>query len=301
MTPLWKHRSRNFLSGVGDLIFPAQCSACHIEIADPMRVGGTRVCLCPDCFNSLVPLYPSRCRSCGAGQPRVEPGSFEPGGFESSDMVSGAFDSTSMPEAGIDNPWTGPWVEKCIYCRRSDFHFEQCLAFGNYELGLRDLVLKIKSGGEDGLIHDMARVMAEWYSVFAKPELVIPIPIHWRKRWVRRSIVPEQLAARLSLQIKVHHFRTALRCTRMAQKQGTLSTRDRQANVRKLFRATSPRLLKGRAVLLVDDVMTSGSTLNEAARICLHSGASGVTAVVIARGVGHSTRRSPSTSAGRPQ
>lgn len=171
------------------------------------------------------------------------------------------------------------------------FRFHPCHALGNYELGLREAVLKVKAGSHDALIVDLARLLAVRLAGEGPWDGVLPVPTHWRRRMVRRSIVAELLAGCLAREIGVPCWTGTLRCARLTNKQGKLSTSDRILNVKQAFCIQRPRQVIGRRLLLVDDVMTSGATLNETATVCLAAGAVAVGAAVIARGVGRSMNR----------
>ena len=76
----------------------------------------------------------------------------------------------------------------------------------------------------------------------------------------------------------------ALKCQRRTKKQGMLSTAGRFRNVRNAFAVRASESVVGMSVLLIDDVMTSGATVSEAARILLNQGAREVYVGVVARG-----------------
>jgi len=81
-------------------------------------------------------------------------------------------------------------------------------------------------------------------------------------------------------------------CRRRTQKQGTLMPSERAANVRDAFAFNTDYEIGGSHLLLVDDIMTTGSTASEAARMLRRAGAARVTVAVVARGVGLAQRRS---------
>ena len=181
-------------------------------------------------------------------------------------------------------------IAKCMFCRRSDFKFRDCCSLGNYELGIREAVLGIKSGVQECLITDLAKLMVHSFSR-QNFDIVIPIPIHWRRRLGRRVVVPDLLSERIARLCDKPNYRKALRYQRLTSKQGTLSTTERVKNVHGAIQVARPDLIRNKHVLIVDDVMTSGATLNEAASVCLRSGAREISVAVVARGVGRSTSR----------
>ena len=114
-------------------------------------------------------------------------------------------------------------------------------------------------------------------------DVVIPVPLHWRRRLKRgynqSAALAWELAARLGLPCKPRW----LRRIRDTPHQMGLSRTERQANVRGAFRAGAWARLRGKVVLLVDDVLTTGTTASEAARALREAGAARVLAVVLAR------------------
>jgi len=120
----------------------------------------------------------------------------------------------------------------------------------------------------------------------AEFDVVLPVPMHWLRRLARGvngpHLLAEVLAARLHLPLESR----LLRCQRATRKQGTLMPTERRRNVRRAYRATPGRKLAGARVLLVDDVMTTGATANEIARVLRRAGAASVSLAVLARGVG---------------
>ena len=96
------------------------------------------------------------------------------------------------------------------------------------------------------------------------------------------EILLESVAARLGSR----SCPKLLRCRRKTNKQGTLLPNERRANVRGAYDVSAGYVITGAKVLLVDDVMTTGATANEIAKILRRAGASGVDVAVVARGIG---------------
>jgi ComF family protein len=120
-----------------------------------------------------------------------------------------------------------------------------------------------------------------------QPDLVVPVPMYWRQRLVRRTNSPDLLADRLAKFLRVSVLDRVLRRCRDTLPQKSLPPGRRFPNVRGAFRLAAGYDLKGARVLLVDDVLTTGATCNEAARVLKkEGGAEAVLVAVLARADG---------------
>jgi ComF family protein len=114
-------------------------------------------------------------------------------------------------------------------------------------------------------------------------DVVIPVPLHWWRRWNRGYNQSEALAIMLALRLKLPCRPGWLRRIRHTPEQTSQTPSERRENVRGAFRAGSWASLRGKRVLLVDDVLTTGSTCSDAARALRKAGASQVAVAVLAR------------------
>lgn len=128
-----------------------------------------------------------------------------------------------------------------------------------------------------GLVREAARIAAG-----GPPQLVVPIPLHPRRLRVRGFNPAAILARSLARELRAPFDPVALRRVRDTPSQTGLDRRERRHNVRGAFRTAERARLPGR-VWLVDDVVTTGSTLTEAARVLRRAGARTVVAVCAAR------------------
>jgi ComF family protein len=190
-------------------------------------------------------------------------------------------------------PWcaatVGPHTDTrhgCGTCRSLSLGFEAAIRLGPYDGRLRDAILRMKSAAGEGLAEGMGRVFAELACPRWQAEgitLVVPVPLHWRRRWVRgynqAATVARELAAGLRVEFAPH----ALSRIRHTPRQVGASAMARRENVRGAFRWKSGARLANQTVLLVDDVMTTGSTLAEAAKTLKDVGAGRVLVAVLAR------------------
>lgn len=138
----------------------------------------------------------------------------------------------------------------------------------NAESGYRNICrhLKYGHGIESGrYFSDMLGSYLASSAEFADVDVVIPVPLHWTRRWKRgynqSQVIAERLAAALGVELETH----ALVRSRRTRTQTKLSVEKKTANVKGAFRTTSSsheRLASCRHVLLVDDTFTTGATLN---------------------------------------
>lgn len=181
-------------------------------------------------------------------------------------------------------------VERCSRCEefKDGFSCTEICAVGDYEGVLRELCIALKFHGE----RDVARVLAPYLvqqcfdrGFAAKVDGVVPMPLHALRQWQRQFNQAELLAAPLAAQISKPLWNFVLKRRRGTRKQSELSAAQRKANVEGAFelRARGASLIEGKTLLLVDDVMTTGATLKEAALTLKRGGAKAVFAAVVAR------------------
>jgi len=131
----------------------------------------------------------------------------------------------------------------------------------------------------------LASVLSE-LPLAEKPDLIVPIPMHWLTRLVRGTSAAETLARSLAATIALPVATDLIYCRRLLKKQSTLLPGERLLNVKGAFAASRGYDITGARILLVDDVITTGATCDSAARVLLKAGASTVCAISVARGAG---------------
>lgn len=185
----------------------------------------------------------------------------------------------------------GPWAnvaDGCSDCRGRALGFDRALALGSYEGPVRDLSLMLK--------HERHAWLAPWLAevlVHARPELrdeshdawVTPIPLHWRRHWERGYNQADALARGLAQALSLR-FRQLLRRRVPTPPLALLGRTERTRLLHGAFEARRGRSLKGRTVILVDDILTSGATSGAAARALKRAGAARVVVAVIGRAEG---------------
>jgi len=185
----------------------------------------------------------------------------------------------------------GQPVSLCAACRVSPRPWDALGFFAEYAGGLREAILEMKFSGRMGrmaLLGDLAagayRLGRERPGGFCRegPELVTAVPLHWRRLLSRGYNQSLELARMVAASMGAPLVPEAIRKVRGTAPQGRLKARERKRNLAGAFRA-DPGLVAGRRALLVDDVMTTGSTLEEAARALRAAGAARVEVLVLAR------------------
>jgi len=242
---MWLRRLAELARGVGQLVFPNACLICD---APESERADFRHGLCSDCRHAVAADPHPACSRCAA--------------------TVGPYTDTT---------------DGCVTCRTLSLGFERAIRLGPYDGRLRDAIVRMKSAAGEGLAEMMGRVFWEAAGERLRTagiEVVVPVPLHWRRRWRRghnqAAAVARDLAAGLGVR-----WEHALRRIRNTPSQVGTSAAARRENVRGAFRA-SPAVA-GRVVLLVDDVMTTGSTAGEAARMLRGAGATRVVVAVLAR------------------
>jgi ComF family protein len=145
---------------------------------------------------------------------------------------------------------------------------------------------------------DLAPTMGRWMAgagreLLAEADLLVPVPLHWRRGWSRRFNQSGALGRAIQRQSGVKMASEVLRRVRPTEQQVGLSRAQRASNVQGAFKvSTDGRAdIARRRVVLIDDVLTSGATVDACARALLRAGAADVDVLVFARVVG--THKSP--------
>jgi ComF family protein len=137
---------------------------------------------------------------------------------------------------------------------------------------------------------DLAPMMGRWVShagreLLAEADALVPVPLHWRRLWARRFNQSAMLAAAISAESGVPIATGVLKRVKPTAQQVGLSRTERAANVQGAFRVPPEACgaVGGRRLVLVDDVLTSGATVEGCARALLRAGAANVDVLIFAR------------------
>lgn len=238
--------ARTFVSGGVSLVFPPHCDICQKALMDRASP------VCASCIASMPLVGRDYCRRCGAVQGE---------------------------HVGV--------ISTCHYCERETkgFGVEQVVAAGMYEQGFDTLIKALKFGRRRAL----ATLASAWLAQLVldrgvETDIVVAIPLgrerFWRRGFNQAELIAQRLAERIGQPCVAH----VLKRTRETPPQAQQAQAERAGNVRGAFK-TGRRAgaVDGKRVLLVDDVMTTGATLREAALALKRAGAREITGVVVAR------------------
>jgi len=227
-----------------DLALPPLCASCRAPLGD--GVG-----LCAECWSKLSLIEPPFCARLGI------PFTYDPGpGLLSMEAIA-------SPPA-----------------------YDRARAAVRYDDVARSLVTSFKYG--DRL--DLAPMMGRWMAragreLLADADALMPVPLHWRRLWARRFNQAAALAGAISEISGVPVMRAGLKRMRPTPQQVGLSRTDRATNVQGAFRVPpdDKAIVKGKRLVLIDDVLTSGATVDTCARALLRAGCAHVDVLVFAR------------------
>jgi ComF family protein len=171
---------------------------------------------------------------------------------------------------------------RCALCRGGLRGFDAAYCFGSYDGTLRALIHLYKYSRIRTLSEPLARLLAAALPLDQSFDLVTPVPLHWRRQW-QRGFNQSELLARAVAQHRGIPVVRALRRARPTETQAGLSNTARRRNVASAFRCGRGAIVAGRRVLLIDDVMTTGSTAAACARVLKQAGAARVVLLTVAR------------------
>ena len=223
-----------------------------LDFALPPRCGGCGTIVeevdsfCSECWRKLEFLGPGGCSRCG------------------------------LPLKATD-------LETCAACLAKPPRLDRIRAAVAYDDISRSIAMRLKYGRKVALARTMTRYMQPLVGDVPSEALLVPVPLHrgrlWRRGFNQSAIVARELSRRTGLPVALD----ALRRTRATPPLKGMNMKQRRRTVAGAFRPAKDVDLRGRTVVLVDDVLTTGSTANACARVLKRAGAARVDLISWAR------------------
>jgi ComF family protein len=239
---------RRYGSAVLDLILPPQCLKCGEIVETSTRSAGA---LCAACWHEVAFTAPPLCDACGLA-------------FEF-DLGPGAV---------------------CASCARGRPVFSRARSVFAYDENSRALVLAFKNRDRTDAVPAFARWMTRaGADLLEQADVIVPVPLHWTRLFRRRFNQAALLAAAVAGLSERPWAPDVLVRRRRTAPLGHMSPAMRRRNLQGAFRvrASGTSLIAGRRVLLIDDVLTTGTTVGACARALLGAGADAVDVLTLAR------------------
>lgn len=244
------------LKKILDLVFPQHCISCAEAIKLEEHV------LCSGCIADIGFIQQPYCFKCGVPADL----SYE---FPHKEFV-------------------------CGVCRLSPYHFDRARSLGFYDTVLRATIHHFKYRKQMRVLTEMDLLLEKYFLEvpdFCPGFTVAPIPLHFNKMKERGFDQAFLIARQVARVLKLPLEGGLLRRVKATNPQATMTRMERARNIKGAFEVNRPELLVGKNILLVDDVFTTGATVNEAAKVLKKKGAGKVYVftlgrVVVGKGLG---------------
>jgi len=244
---------RRAAEGLFSVLFPSDCRICGLPLLNISRLP-----VCQDCLAQIHPIRGKVCSICG-------------------ERVLSAY-------ADCDDDGQ----RRCPICRRVDRPFARAVAYGSYDGALRELIHLLKYNGVRPAANVLGEMLAEAFNLL-EPSfkqdtvLIVPVPLYKNKQR-QRGFNQAELVARAALKGGSGRFQMAigmLQRVRDTHSQIGLTSHQRRENMRGAFAVAAD--MRGREIILVDDVYTTGTTATECARVLVRAGVARVWVATVAR------------------
>lgn len=238
---------KTFITHLLDFLFPPLCHVCRSFIPDAGPVH-----ICPSCREQMQMVGSPLCQLCGI----------------------------PFQGAGKDH--------LCGACLQGRPSFDAARAAFAYDGHCRELIHAFKYRNKTHLRRPLALMTIASLTEFAisrSPELIVPVPLHVKRLRSRGFNQAVLLGELLATEWHLPLDRRALQRIRWTEPQISLTADERRHNLKGAFAVADGAKVKGKRVLLVDDVLTTGSTAEECSRVLKRAGATDVTVITVARAV----------------
>lgn len=227
-----------------DLLLPPQCPMCKSPTS-------TAHGICGQCWNKLTFITDPYCKCCGNP-------------FEISQTDD---DETT-----------------CVVCLKTPPTYDQARAALVYNDNSRRLIVPFKHSDRTSILPILVKMLKQsGNNILQEADLYIPVPLHWQRLLKRRYNQAALLCTELGKTYDKPVLTNTLRRVKSTPPQAGLSRKQRQKNVRTAFHVKHPETISGKHVLLIDDVITTGATVEACAKALKKAGAKRVSVLTVAR------------------
>lgn len=237
---------RSFFEAGKELLFPARCLGCDQQLP----LGWQLPIFCPSCLDEISLIRSPLCPNCG------------------------------LPlNSGLDH--------FCGDCLKKTFAFDLARAAVAYQGPITPLILSLKFGGQLTGLSTMAHLASAsaGFADLSEPDLILPVPLHpqrLRERGFNQALVLGRSC--FPARRKKIHAGLLIR-KRATPPQTQLSGKERRKNLTQAFSITQPDMIRGKTILVIDDVFTTGSTVDECAKVLRRAGAKRIEVFTLARAI----------------
>jgi ComF family protein len=228
----------NLITGLKDIVYPRACLICKGDLSK--TCADELVCI--KCWKAIKKNTPPFCRRCGR-----------------------SLDKKSLAK------------NICSACLKRPLDFDRAFAPCVYEGPIKELIREFKYNNKDYLAPVLSGLMTDFIRDYDVPvgflDLIIPVPLHparlRQREFNQAELLSRQIAALYNKTVSSDNL-VRLRHTK---NQAELESTERLTNVKGSFSLKAPELIKGKNILLVDDVLTTGATSSEASKVLKKAGA----------------------------
>jgi len=237
---------RSFFNGLGDLLYPPNCLICKMHISDGLPKGN----LCASCLSSIQFNYPPFCLKCSRHLSKAK----------------------SAP--------------KCQSCRKTQSHFDFAWGACFYNDPLKGLIHKFKYSQKTGVHKQLSILMMSFIHTYhldiQQFSIIVPIPLSSTRLRERGFNQSELLAAQIARKTNIDMNSNSLVRIHNTKIQAFLSQKERWTNIQGAFKIKHSAPFKDQSVLIIDDLLTTGATASEAAKMIKLAGAKTVGILTLA-------------------
>lgn len=228
-----------------DFLVPLTCPYCG-------KIISSKQVLCDECFKQIHFISGTKCYRCGCPLPYND----------------------SVSDAKV----------LCGACLKKRPVYDQARSVFIYDCFSRNAILKFKYGDRTDLrkffVHFMIKAGAD---LFEKTDIIIPVPLHWRRKLKRMYNQADVLGELLAKKLNKSYCSNLLIRRKNTHTQENKTLQERLKNVRNAFQINKHLVIEGKSILIIDDVLTTGATMNACAKELKKNGAKAVYVLTIAQ------------------